>query len=197
MSSRPRWARVTGAGSLPGGGRLTWTAADGARGRRWRGATTGSDGRLVQGLLLETAPDGRLLRAEVTAAAGLLTLHPDHESAAMHGNCARDGGLDHIDLPWGPDSVLMVGVSPLTAAVAARNLASSVGPGEGCSVPVLEVLPDLTVRRATWRVARIGSTRWRMLAADGGASLALALDDDGLPVLADGATWPMEPDGSG
>jgi hypothetical protein len=192
VSAGPRWIRVTGAGTLPAGGRLTWSAADGTRGRRWRGAATGSDGRLVHGLLLETAPGGRLLRAEMTAATGLLTLHPDHDGAAMHGNCARDTGVDHIEMPWGADSVLLVGASPLTAAIAARALQARVGIGEGCSVPVVEVRPDLTVRRATWRVARVAGNRWRMLAADGGASLVLVLDDDGLPLLADGAMWPME-----
>jgi hypothetical protein len=186
------WTRVTGRGALPGGGRLTWTAADGARGRRWRAAATGSDGRLIHGLLLETAPDGTLVRAEITSATGLLTLHPDHDGASMHGNCARGGGVDHVALPWGPAYVLFFGASPLTAAVAARILAGRIGVGEGASVPAIEVLPDLSVRRATWRVARTAVRRWRLLAADGGASTSLELDEAGLPLLDDGETWPME-----
>lgn len=193
----PAWTRVTGRGALPAGGQLTWTAADGTRGRRWRGAATGSDGRLVHGLLLETAPDGTLRRAEITTAAGLLTLHPAHGGLALDGNCARDSGVDHIALPWSPAHVLLFGASPLTAAAAARILASTVGVGEGRSVQVIEVMPDLRVRRATWRVARTAARRWRLLAADGGVSLVLELDAGGLPVLAGGETWPMEVHPSG
>jgi hypothetical protein len=183
---------VTGHGALPGGGRLTWTAADGSKGRRWRAAATGSDGRLVHGLLVETAPDGTLARAEITTATGLLTLHPDHDGTAMHGNCARTDGVDHLALPWSPAHALLFGASPLTAAVAACILGGRVGMGEGTSVPVIEVLPDLHVRQATWRVARTAERRWRLLAADGGASIALELDETGLPLLDDGGTWPME-----
>jgi hypothetical protein len=189
-----RWTRVTGHGALPGGGHLTWTAADGTRGRRWRGAATGSDGRLVHGLLLETGPDGALGRVEITAATGLLTLHPSYDRSRMDGNCARAGGVDHITLPWSPSSVLLFGVSPLTSAVAARMLAERVGVGDGASVPAIEVRPDLAVRHATWRVARVGQQRWRLLAADGGVSTVVDLDAAGLPVLPDGSTWAMELD---
>jgi hypothetical protein len=191
------WARVTGRGALPGGGQLTWTVADGSRGRRWRGAATGSDGRLVHGLLLEISPGGRLERAEITAATGLLTLHPAHDGSAMHGNCARDRGVDHVALPWGPTFVLLFGASPLTAAVAAVALAARIGVGEGASVPVIEVAPDLSVRHATWRMARVGAQRWRMLAAGGGPGISVEVDGRGLPLLNGGATWPMESPGPG
>jgi len=189
--------RIIGRGVLPTGGHLVWTAADGARGRRWRGAMTGSDGRLVHGLLLETGPDGCLERVEMTTATGMLTLHPAHDGSMMFGNCARDSGVDHVALPWGPSFVLMFGASPLTAAVAAGALERRVGVGEGASVPVVEVLQDLSVRPATWRVARVGVHRWRLLAADGGVSTVVDLDGAGLPVLFDGVTWPMEFDAPG
>ncbi len=189
---RDAWVRLTAVGALPGGRRISWTVADGTRGRRWRAATTGSDGRLVHSLLLETTPDGTPTRVEVTAAGRLLTLHPGPDGTAMHGNCAREGGVDHIVLPWGETFVLMFDASPVTAAVAARTLAPRVGVGEGASVPVIEVGEDLAVRHATWRVARVGRGRWRLLAADGGVSTTVEIDEDGLPDLADARRWPME-----
>jgi hypothetical protein len=184
--------RVTGVGNAEGGRRLTWTAADGTRGRRWRGATTGSDGHLVHGVLIETGPSGDLRRVEITTAAGLLTLHPDPDGAAIHGNCARDGGVDHVGLAWSGAHILMFGGSPLTAAVAIRSLEGRLEPGCGRSVPAIEVAPDLSVRPATWRVARVGERRWHLLAADGGQRTSAEVDPDGLPVLAEGRRWPME-----
>ena len=187
-----RGVRVTGMGLLPGGRRLTWTAADGRRGRRWRAATTGADGRLVHGLLLETSPAGAVQRVEITSAAGLLTLHPEPDGSAIHGNCARDGGVDHVGLPWGPAFVLLFNTSPVTAAVAAASLAMRVETGCGVSVPVIEVADDLTVRLATWRAARVAERRWHLLAADGGIRTTLEIDADGLPVLDDAHRWLME-----
>ena len=51
----------------------------------------------------------------------------------------------------------------------------------------------LTIRRATWRAARTGERRWRLLAADGGPSVLLVLDADGMPAgLEQGDDWPLE-----
>jgi hypothetical protein len=186
-------ARVTGVGALPGGRRVTWTAADGRRGRRWRAGTSGADGRLVHGLLLETAPDGSVQRVEITTPAGLLTLHPEPDGSSIHGNCARDWGMEHLALPWGPTFVLVFDTSPVTAAVAARSLAVRVDIGCGASIPTIEVGEDLAVRLATWRAARVGERRWHLLAADGGLRTTIELDPDGLPVLDEGRRWPMEP----
>ena len=61
------YTRRAGTGRLPGGRRLTWTVADGRRGRRWRSVTTGDDGRLVQALLLETGAAGEIMRLEIAA----------------------------------------------------------------------------------------------------------------------------------
>ncbi len=145
-------------------------------------------------LLVETSPGGRLLRLELTTGEGLLTLHPDGDPAQLHGNVVRPEGIDHIALPWSAGHVLLTGASPVTAAVAVDGPAGRIGVGEGANVPAVEVGTDLRPRPATWHVARTGSHRWRLLAADGGPSLLLETDEDGLPTAVDGIAWPLELD---
>ncbi len=184
--------RRAGSGRLPDGRRLTWTVADGSRGRRWRAITTAGD-RLLHGLLVEVATDGSLAKVEVDAPAGLLTLHPDPGGTVLHGYVVRADGVEHIALAWSPEHVLLVGASPVTAAVAVVRLAARLGVGEGVSVPAVEVSDVLVIRRATWRAARTGERRWRLLAADGGPSVLLELDRDGAPSgLEDPRSWPLE-----
>jgi hypothetical protein len=184
--------RRAGSGRLADGRRLTWTVADGSRGRRWRAITTAGD-RLLHGLLVEVAADGSLSKFEVAAPAGLLTLHPDSDGTMLLGNVVRADGVEHIALAWSPEHVLMVGASPVTAAVAAANLATRLGVGEGVSVPAVEVADTLRIRPATWRAARTGERRWRLLAADAGPWVALELDDEGVPTgLEDAGSWPLE-----
>lgn len=186
------YVRRAGTGRLPGGRRLTWTVADGHRGRRWRGITTSGD-RLLRATLVEVNTDGTVSKLEVASPDGLLTLHPEPDSSMLHGNVIRADGIEHVALPWSPDHILVVGDSLVTAAVAARRLAGRVGVGEGVTIAAVEVGERLAIRRATWRVARTGDHRWRLLAADGGPSLVLELDTDGVPTgLADAADWPME-----
>jgi hypothetical protein len=192
MASGAPFVRRAGSGLLPGGRRVTWTVADGTRGRRWRATTTSGD-RLLSVVLIETDPAGRLVRLEAASPAGLLTLHPDAGGAALHGNVVRPDGVEHVALPWSRAHLLLLGDSPFTAAVAAGELTSRVGAGEGCSVPAVEVDLALRIRPATWRIARTGERRWRLLAADGGPSVLLELDEDGIPALAEAAeTWPLE-----
>lgn len=189
--------RRAGTGRLPGGRRLTWSAADGRRGRRWRAVTTSADGRLVQDLALEVDPAGAVLKLEIASAAGLLTLHPEPGSGALHGNVVRATGVEHVTLPWSPGHLLMAGASPVTGVVAARQLASVVGVGEGDTVPAVEITDDLAIRRATWRVARVGERRWRLLAADGGPSVAVEVAGDGTPAGLDEAeSWALEASGA-
>ncbi len=189
--------RRAGTGRLPGGWRLTWTVADGRRGRRWRAITVAGD-RLLHALLLEVAPDGTLSKLEVAAPEGLLTLHPEPDASILHGNVVRADGIEHVTLPWSHAHILMVGTSPVTGAVAAGWLASRIGVGEGASVPAIEVGDTLAIRRATWRTARTGDRRWRLLAADGGPSVTLELDPDGVPAGLDtAADWPLDREPAG
>lgn len=175
------------------GRRITWSLAEGARGRRWRAVTTWPDGRHSSAILLEVATDGRVTKLEVASPDGLLTLHPDRDGAELHGNTVTPTGMRHHALAWSLDHLLVVAGSPVTAAAAAVALADRVGEGEGMSVPAVEVGAELAVRAATWRVARTGDRRWRLLPADGGEIVTVVLDADGAPTdLAEGATWPLE-----
>ena len=155
------------------------------------------DGRLEASLLVETSPDGRLLKLELATGEGLLTLHPDGDPVRLHGNVVRAAGIEHIALPWSDRHVLLAGASPVTAAVAVEGHAGQIGVGEGANVPAVEVGIDLRPRPATWHVARTAPRRWRLLAVDGGRSLLLETDADGLPTAADGSAWPLELDQPG
>lgn len=188
----PVVVRRGGTASLPGGRRLVWSVADGRRGRRWRSVTTHGGGRLEAALLVETTPDGGLSKLELATGEGLLTLHPEGDPRRLHGNTVRASGIEHHALPWSDGHALLVGASPVTAAIAVQGPAAPIGVGEGSSIPVVEVGIDLRVRRATWRVARTGERRWWLLAADGGPSLRLETDDDGVPTAHDGRSWPLE-----
>lgn len=144
-------------------------------------------------LLLEVAADGGIDKLEVATPAGLLTLHPAFLEESLHGNVVRPSGIEHISLPWSPLGAVLVGASPITAAVVAVALGDLVGVGEGASFAAVEVAEDLSVRHATWRAARVGERRWQLLAADRGPSVTVTLDDDGVPAgLDDAEGWPLE-----
>lgn len=146
-------------------------------------------------MLLETSATGEIMRLEIVAPAGLLTLHPGPDRATLHGNVVRASGIEHVALPWSPGHALLASASPITGAVAASSLAGRVGVGEGDRFPAVEVSDDLTIRRATWRAARVADRRWLLLAADRGVSVTVTLDDDGTPAgLEDAADWPLEVD---
>lgn len=196
MPGANRPVRRGGTGRLPDGGRITWTVADGRQGRRWRSGTLAPDGRLLASLLLEVAPDGSPGRLELATAAGLLTVHPDAATGTLHGNVLDRDGVRPVTVPWSGRSQLLVAGSPVTAAVAAARLGDRIGVGEGAAVPAVEVGTDLTVRSATWRVARAGPRRWLLVAADGGPVLAVDLDTDGIPAGLPGEeAWPLEAEG--
>jgi hypothetical protein len=100
--------------------------------------------------------------------------------------------VEPLAFEWSTAHALFAAASPITAVIAAAGPAAVVGVGEGRSVPAVEIGPGLVVRAATWRVAHTSVDRWRMLAADGGPSLLLVLDADGLPTGDDAASWHLE-----
>ena len=150
------------------------------------------DGILMGSLLLETGPDGSVAKLELTTAAGLLTVHP--EGSMIHGNVARAAGLEHVTLPWPDRALLLVVGSPATAAAAARLLDPHVGVGEGRTFMGASIGVELAVVPTTFRVARLAERRWVFVVAATGDALAVDLDDDGIPSLAGGDTWPLELD---
>lgn len=96
------WLRRAGRGRDRVGALVTWSVAEGRRGRRWRVARA-VDGALVSSLLYELDPDGRFAHLELATPAGLLTLHPEGDGT-LHGNAIVDGGVRHVvGLAWEPE----------------------------------------------------------------------------------------------
>lgn len=146
-------------------------------------------------LLAEADPEGHLLKLELATGEGLLTLHPESQlgnPVHLHGNVVRGTGVEHVTLDWSRAHALLVGSSPVTAALAVAGAAAGIGVGEGANIPVLDVGVDLRLRPATWRIAHTAPRRWRLVPAGGGSGVVLELDADGLPTAVDGVTWPLE-----
>ena len=73
--------RVAGWGTLDDGAGVTWTVAEGRRGRRWREVVVRGDA-VGHSLLLETGIDGRFSHLELARAGGLWTFHPETDGDA-------------------------------------------------------------------------------------------------------------------
>jgi hypothetical protein len=181
--------RRAGRAPLDGDRTLLWTAAEGARGRRWRASVVEGDSVGVS-ILLEVGSNDRPSRLEVTTAAGLLTLHPDRSGSRLHGNVATADGVRHVDLPWSDAHHLDVAGCPVTLAVIANALRAEVPAGASIDVPVVTVGRSLVPTEAVARLDRTSDRSWH-LEIDG-RSLEVAVDADGLPDPADGVDWPLE-----
>ncbi len=134
MSDTPPWLRR--AGRLEGGGGETvvWSVAEGRRGRRWRSIRCDSGGRLVSDLLLEADPEGRWTRLELATAAGILTLHPEPDGGAVHGNVVTGEGVVPLAFDWSPAHRLVVAGEPVAAAALGVPDGVSGAPGPGLIV---------------------------------------------------------------
>ena len=147
---------------------------------------------VAHSLLLETGPDRRFTHLELSTPAGLLTLHPEPDGT-LHGNALRDGGMRHVaGLAWDPDGLVLLAGSTVAAAAAGHLLAALLPPGAapaGVSMSqlVLRIAADLAVATAFADV-ELGNDG-RYVVADSGA---LATDGDGLPVLDEARSWPLD-----
>ena len=158
--------RRAGHGRATDGSIVTWTVAEGRRGRRWREVIAVGEG-IRSSLLLELDPEGRFSHLELSTAAGLLTLHPEGDGT-LHGNVVTADGVAHVvGLPWDADTSVLLDGSTVCRAAAAHDA------GHGS----LRIGLDLGLRPTSDPLD------------------AIALDADGLPVLEAGATWPLERDG--
>ena len=164
----PDWLRRAGHGRDATGAWVTWSVAEGRRGRRWREVVT-VGGAVRSSLLLELDPDGRFSHLELSTAAGLLTLHPETDGT-LHGNAVTAGGVRHVvGLPWDRDRAVVVRGSSICLTAEQR-------PDGARAASWLEI--DLDLRLET--VARVARPHWRLV------------DAEGLPILIDGASWPLE-----
>lgn len=194
MTSVPGgWLRVGGRFELAGSV-TTWSVAEGRRGRRWRTATLDPGGSF-RTMLLEVDSDGRPARLELATARGMLTVHPEHDPAALHGNVVGETGVRPITLPWGADHLLVVTDELVSVGVAIHGL----GPGtQSLEVPVIAVDRLLDIAIVRWRIRRTSSTTWQIESTDGaGPARLVEIDSDGLPRALDGvpvdaSRWPLE-----
>jgi hypothetical protein len=160
------WLRRAGHGRAPDGSIITWSVAEGSRGRRWREVVRAGEGSGIRSsLLLELDRDGRFSHLELSTAAGLLTLHPEGDGT-LHGNAVTADGVRHVvGLPWDAETVVLLEGSTVCAAAAGSGPA-----GRGS----LHIGLDLSLRPTSVPPP------------------APVVDGDGLPPLEGGATWPLE-----
>ena len=175
----------------PLGDLITWSEAERECGTRWRESLE-RDGELSRSLLIEASRDGRPTRLEMTTHAGLLTLHPEPDQSALHGNVVTRGGIRHLAFPWSPEHELFVPASPASATIGIRRFAGSMVVGAAITVDLVYVDDELDPRPARWRVERIGSHGWHLHDIDGSEERRLTVADDGRPVLLDEVVWPLE-----
>lgn len=174
---------------LADGRHVVWSVADGRRGRRWR-ATTTRDGALETAMLLEVGLDGRPSRLELATAAGLLTLHPE-AAGWLHGNVVMPDGVRHLTFAWSHEHELEVEGHAITMAVTAGRLGRSTPVGEGRTVPVVVVSPDLAVRERSRRHVRVDKATWQIDRE--GHRFDVTIDERGLPIWSgEAAEWPLE-----
>ena len=178
--------RRAGHGRLPDGSAVTWSIAEGRRGRRWREVRVDSGGP-ISSLLLETDADGRFSHLELSTAAGLLTLHPEADGT-MHGNAVGATGVRHVvGLPWLPDGIVLLEGSAITTAAAASLVRGSMGEGTSSTTEALRVDLDLSVERRPVRVDRLPYGTWKFEGQD-----AIGVGVDGVPSLRAAEEWPLE-----
>ena len=162
------WLRRAGRGRLGSESVVTWSIAEGRRGRRWREVVV-ANGAVRSSLLLELDPDGRFSHLELSTAAGLLTLHPEGDGS-LHGNVVTAGGVRHIaGWAWERDQAIYLHDSAICLAAGQR-------PDGTRAVSWLVIGLDLRLDP----VVRVARSDWSLV------------DAAGLPVLVDGRTWPLE-----
>jgi hypothetical protein len=183
--------RVAGWGSGAFGSLVTWTAAEGRNGRRWREVVS-QDGTVLHALLLETDPDRRFSHLELARADGLWTFHPEPDGT-LHGNHVGGSKPDvtHIaGWPFAPDDALVIEGSPISLAAIAWRWARTLAPGEvappGIGGVMIRPGSEL-VRVPGLRIERLSATRWQV-----GEGSAFDIDEAGLPVLSGGTIRLLE-----
>lgn len=180
------WLRRAGHGQMPDGSTVTWSIAEGRRGRRWREVRVGAGGP-ISSLLLETDSGGQFSHLELSTAAGLLTLHPEAEGT-IHGNAVGAAGVRHvIGLPWLPEGVVLLEGSAITTAAAASLVRGSIVEATSSTTEALLIGLDLSVERRQTRFDRLPYGTWQFEGRD-----AMGVGVDGVPSLLAAEDWPLE-----
>ena len=181
--------RVAGWGRLADGSHVTWTVAEGRRGRRWREVVAGGT-TAGQAVLLETAPDGRFDHLELARPDGLWTFHPEGDGT-LHGNHVGEAepGVRHVaGWPFGPGDVLLVEGSLVSAAAIAWAHRDRRAPGESTAVAGVVIGQDGSLAaNAAIAIDRLDERHWTV-----GQGSPIAIDNDGLPVVEGGGRAPLD-----
>jgi hypothetical protein len=185
--SQGSFTRLAGSLDLADGAHLTWSVADGSRGRRWR-AVSVAKGAITHSVLLEVDLAGRPSRLELATPAGMLTLHPSADQAEIHGNVVRatGEGVRHLAFAWGPQHEIEITGRPGPTVVGLHRRRASVAVGASVEIDVLAIGPGLDVTAGIRRVERLTERRWRI----GTSGVEIEIDADGLPV--GGVRWALE-----
>lgn len=167
---------------------LTWSIADGRRGRRWRWTVVDRRGSLLVTHTLETDRRGQFLRLESSAASGLLTLHREADGS-IHGNRIAERGVDHLILEAPAPGAFLIGRTELGVAIL---LAALKRPASKVPIDLVEVGDDLAIRlvNATIRPDEDGAWEVRTNRLTRRATLG----PDGLPESSDhdAVRWPLD-----
>jgi hypothetical protein len=173
---------------------VTWTVAEGGRGRRWREVIATGDA-VQHSLLLETSPDGRFSHLELARAGGLWTFHPEGDGS-LHGNAVeRDAPEVRHVVGWAfaPDDLMLVEGSPLSAAAIAwyASRTTSEEPQRAAQVTaragvILRLDGSIDAVEAI-RLEGLTDGSWQV-----GDEPRIVIDDAGLPLLSGGVIRPLE-----
>ena len=181
-----RLVRRAGRAALEDGSAVVWTVAAGRRGRRWREVRTAGGESVVSSLLLETDPADRFLHAELSTAAGLLTLHPEADGM-LHGNVVTLDGVRHVTgLPWSTEAALLVDGSAIGLTAAAHALRERTVVGASTRLGVARVTTGLDIAIDAIEVERLAVDLWRVDERE------IRVDPDGMPVFLNARAWPLE-----
>ena len=154
------WLRRAGRLDLGGGETVLWSVAEGRRGRRWRSVRRDAHGGLLSDLLLELDPDRRWTRLELATASGILTLHPDPDGRAVHGNAVTERGVLPLAFGWSPRHRLVVEGEPI-AAVALGGSSSDASGDPGLVVSAdLSLTAEETIVVPAWSPDRLPGPSW-------------------------------------
>jgi hypothetical protein len=159
------WLRRAGRGRTGWDAVVTWSVAEGRRGRRWRWAHSDGRGLRVVGLA-ERLPSGAFGRLELASPSGLLSFHPDPGGGSAHGNVTAGDGVRSIEVDWDDRWAVGIQGDPFGSAV--------------CGWSGMGVVID-AVNGLTWR----GPGEHRDIAR-------LECDERGIPILDEAAEWPLE-----
>ena len=187
--SAPAFVRRAGSGRTAAGDRVWWSVAEGRRGRRWREAIVGDAAGCATRCCSRPGPDGRFSHLELADAGRAADAAPRgrrdaprerdrgrRDPARRRAPVGRGGrrgrrGLGGRRAPRAPGC--------LAAEVEARRV--------GCDGRSCAITAGLLITTGPEPVERIDQETWRIA---GGAPCRV--DADGLPVLPDAESWPLE-----